>query len=154
MFKEGLLKGKRILVTGGGTGLGKEIATRYLQLGAEVWIAGRRGAVLDSCSKELTQKYGGTVRTHAVDIRDAQAVDAMVQRIWDEAGPLTGLVNNAAGNFISPTKDLSPNGFNAIANIVFHGSFYVTHAVGKRWIAGGHKGSVISILVTWVHTGS
>jgi NAD(P)-dependent dehydrogenase (short-subunit alcohol dehydrogenase family) len=94
------------------------------------------------------------VRTHAVDIRDAQAVDAMVQRIWDEAGPLTGLVNNAAGNFISPTKDLTPNGFNAIANIVFHGSFYVTHAVGRRWIAGGHKGSVISILVTWVHTGS
>lgn len=154
MFKEGLLKGKRILVTGGGTGLGKEISAKYLQLGAELWIAGRRGAVLDSCSRELTGKYGGTVRTHAVDIRDAQAVDAMVQRIWDEAGPLTGLVNNAAGNFISPTKDLTPNGFNAIANIVFHGSFYVTQAVGKRWIAGGHKGSVISILVTWVHTGS
>ena len=154
MFKEGLLKGKRILVTGGGTGLGKEIATRYLQLGAEIWIAGRRGAVLDACAKELTEKHGGTVRTHAVDIRDAQAVEAMVQRIWDDAGPLTGLVNNAAGNFISPTKDLTPNGFNAIANIVFHGSFYVTHAVGRRWIAGGHKGSVISILVTWVHTGS
>lgn len=154
MFKEGLLKGKRILVTGGGTGLGKEIAAKYLELGAEVWIAGRRGAVLESSAKELVAKHGGIVRTHAVDIRDAQAVDAMVQRIWDEAGPLTGLVNNAAGNFISPTKDLTPNGFNAIANIVFHGSFYVTHAVGKRWIAGGHKGSVISILVTWVHTGS
>ncbi|HEV7478254.1 MAG TPA: SDR family oxidoreductase, partial [Burkholderiales bacterium] len=81
-------------------------------------------------------------------------VDAMVQRIWDESGPLTGLVNNAAGNFISPTKDLTPNGFNAIANIVFHGTFYVTHAVGKRWIAGGHPGTVLSILVTWVHTGS
>jgi NAD(P)-dependent dehydrogenase (short-subunit alcohol dehydrogenase family) len=154
MFKEGLLRGKRILITGGGTGLGKEIAARYLQLGAEVWIAGRRGAVLDSSAKELTDNFGGTVRTHGVDIRDAQAVDAMVQRIWDEAGPLTGLVNNAAGNFISPTKDLTANGFNAIANTVFHGSFYVTHAVGKRWIAGGHKGSVISILVTWVWTGS
>jgi NAD(P)-dependent dehydrogenase (short-subunit alcohol dehydrogenase family) len=78
----------------------------------------------------------------------------MIERIWTESGPLTGLVNNAAGNFISPTKDLTPNGFNAIANIVFHGSFYVTHAVGRRWIAGGHKGSVISILVTWVWTGS
>src|SRR5512139_4219722 len=154
MFKERLLSGKRILVTGGGTGLGKEIATRYLQLGAEVWIAGRRGAVLDATAKELTGRHGGTVRTHAVDIRDAQAVDAMVQRIWDEAGPLTGLVNNAAGNFISPTKDLTPNGFNAIANIVFHGSFYVTHAVGRRWIAGKLPGSVISLLVTWVHTGS
>jgi NAD(P)-dependent dehydrogenase (short-subunit alcohol dehydrogenase family) len=154
MFKEGLLKGKRILITGGGTGLGKEIATRYLQLGAEVWIAGRRGAVLEETARGLMKAHGGKVGTHAVDIRDAQAVDAMVQRIWDEAGPLTGLVNNAAGNFISPTKDLTPNGFNAIANIVFHGTFYVTHAVGKRWIAGGHKGSVVSILVTWVWTGS
>ena len=154
MFKDGLLKGKRILITGGGTGLGKEIATQYLKLGAEVWLAGRRGAVLNATAQELMAAHGGKVGTHAVDIRDAQAVEAMVQQIWDEAGPLTGLVNNAAGNFISPTQDLTPNGFNAIANIVFHGSFYVTHAVGKRWIAGGHKGSVISILVTWVHTGS
>ena len=154
MFKPDLLKGKRILVTGGGTGLGREIAAKYLQLGAEIWIAARRGPVLEATAKDLVSKYGGSVRTHSVDIRDAAAVDAMVQRIWDESGPLTGLVNNAAGNFISPTKDLSPNGFNAIANIVFHGTFYVTHAVGKRWIAGGHKGSVITILVTWVHTGS
>ena len=154
MFKDGLLKGKRILITGGGTGLGKEIAAKYLALGADLWIAGRRGSVIDETAKELMAKHGGSVRTHAVDIRDAQAVDAMVQRIWDEAGPLSGLVNNAAGNFISPTKDLTPNGFNAIANIVFHGTFYVTHAVGKRWIAGGHKGSVVSILVTWVWTGS
>src|SRR5436190_23885431 len=154
MFKEGLLKGKRILVTGGGTGLGKENATRYASLGADLWLAGRRGGVVDETAKELSSRYGVSVKTQAVDIRDAQAVDAMVQRIWDESGPLTGLVNNAAGNFISPTKDLTPNGFNAIANIVFHGSFYVTHAVGKRWIEGKHKGSVISILVTWVHTGS
>jgi len=154
MFKEGLLKGKRILVTGGGTGLGKEIAARYLALGAEIWICGRRGPVLDATAKELVSKHGGTVKTHAVDIRDAQAVDAMVQHIWDASGPLTGLVNNAAGNFISPTKDLSANGFNAIANTVFHGTFYVTHAVGKRWIEGKQKGSVITIVVTWVHTGS
>ncbi len=154
MFREGLLKGKNILGTGGGTGLGKEIAEKYLQLGASLWLAGRRGEVLAGTAKALMQKHGGTVRTHAVDIRDAQAVDGMVQHIWDESGPLTGLVNNAAGNFISPTEDLTVNGFNAIANIVFHGSFYVTHAVGKRWIAGGHKGSVISILVTWVWTGS
>ncbi len=154
MFQDGLLKGKNILITGGGTGLGKEIAEKYLQLGADLWIAGRRGGVLDATATELTAKHGGKVRTHAVDIRDYAAVDAMAQRIWDESGPLTGLVNNAAGNFISPTKDLTPNGFNAIANIVFHGSFYVTHSVGKRWIEGGTKGSVISILVTWVWTGS
>jgi NAD(P)-dependent dehydrogenase (short-subunit alcohol dehydrogenase family) len=154
MFKDDILKGKRILVTGGGTGLGKEIAARYLALGAELWLAGRRGPVLEETAKELMSEHGGSVRTHAVDIRDAAAVDAMVQRIWDESGPLTGLVNNAAGNFISPTKDLTPNGFNAIANIVFHGTFYVTQAVGKRWIEGKHKGAVVSILVTWVHTGS
>jgi NAD(P)-dependent dehydrogenase (short-subunit alcohol dehydrogenase family) len=154
MFREGLLKGKRILVTGGGTGLGKEIATRYAELGADLWLAGRRGGVVEATARELASAYGVTVKAQALDIRDAAAVDAMVQRIWDESGPLTGLVNNAAGNFISPTKDLTPNGFNAIANTVFHGTFYVTHAVGKRWIAAGHKGSVISILVTWVHTGS
>lgn len=154
MFRDGLLKGKNILITGGGTGLGKEIAARYLALGAGLWIAGRRAGVLEDTARELIAKHGGSVRTHAVDIRDATAVDAMIQHVWDESGPLTGLVNNAAGNFISPTKDLTPNGFNAIANTVFHGSFYVTHAVGKRWIAGGHRGSVISILVTWVWTGS
>ena len=154
MFREGLLKGKRILVTGGGSGLGKEIATRYAALGADLWLAGRRGGVVEETAKELSSRYGVSVKTHSVDIRDAAAVEAMVQRIWDESGPLTGLVNNAAGNFISPTKDLTPNGFNAIANIVFHGTFYVTHAVGKRWIAAGQKGTVLSILVTWVHTGS
>ncbi|MGH8689145.1 MAG: SDR family NAD(P)-dependent oxidoreductase, partial [Burkholderiales bacterium] len=154
VFRQDLLKGKNILITGGGTGLGREIAARYLELGADLWIAGRRGGVLEDTAKDLAKRHGGRVRTQAVDIRDFAAVDAMVQRIWDESGPLTGLVNNAAGNFISPTKDLTPNGFNAIANIVFHGTFYVTHAVGKRWIAGGQKGTVLSILVTWVHTGS
>src|SRR4051812_4413470 len=111
MFKEGLLKGKRILVTGGGTGLGKEIAARYLQLGADLWIAGRRGSVLEETAASLMKSHGGSVKTHAVDIRDASAVDDLVQKIWDDGGPLTGLVNNAAGNFISPTKDLTPNGF-------------------------------------------
>ena len=154
MFRPGLLKGKRILVTGGGTGLGREIADRYLELGASLHLWGRRKAVLDEAARELAAKHGGTVATHAVDIRDAAAVDAAIQSIWDDGGPLDGLVNNAAGNFISRTEDLSPRGFDAIANIVLHGTFYVTHAVGKRWIAGGRKGSVVSILVTWIWTGS
>ncbi len=154
MFKKDLLKGKRILVTGGGTGLGKEMAGKYVELGAEVFICGRRRAVLDGTAKELTAAHGGSVKAFTVDIRDPAAVDAMVQAIWDDGGPLTGLVNNAAGNFISRTEDLSSRGFDAIANTVFHGTFYMTHAVGKRWIAGKNKGSVISIVVTWVWTGS
>ena len=150
MFQPDLLKGKRILVTGGGTGLGRELAEQYVQLGATVYICGRRKGVLD----EAAAAIGGPVKTHAVDIRDAAAVDAMVEAIWDDGGPLDSLINNAAGNFISRTEDLSPRGFDAIANIVLHGTFYMTHAVGKRWIAGGHRGSVLSILVTWIWTGS
>ena len=154
MFKPGLFKGKRILVTGGGTGLGREMVDRYLELGADIYICGRRKEVLDQSAKELMQKRGGSVKTHAIDIRDAEAVDKMIESIWNDGGPLTGLVNNAAGNFISRTEDLSHRGFDAIANTVFHGTFYTTHAVGKRWIKGGDKGSVVSIVVTWVWTGS
>ena len=154
MFATDLLKGKRILVTGGGTGLGREMAAKYLDLGADLHICGRRKTVLEQTAKELMAAHGGSVKCHAVDIRDAAGVDAMVQAVWDEGGPLTGLVNNAAGNFISRTEDLSPRGFDAIANTVLHGTFYVTHAVGKRWIAGGNKGSIVSIVVTWVWSGS
>ena len=154
MFRKDLLKGKRILVTGGGTGLGREMAAKYLELGAEVFICGRRQPVLEKAAADLTSRWGGSVKCRTVDIRDAAAVDAMVQSIWDDGGPLTGLVNNAAGNFISRTEDLSPRGFDAIANTVFHGTFYVTHALGKRWIAGRHHGSIVSIVVTWVWTGS
>lgn len=154
MFREGLLKGQRILVTGGGSGLGKSITARYLELGADMYICGRRESVLEAAAAELTRRHGGSVKICALDIRDAGAVESAIERIWTEDGPLTGLVNNAAGNFISRTEDLSARGFDAVANIVLHGTFYVTHAVGKRWIKGGHKGSVISIVVTWVWTGS
>jgi NAD(P)-dependent dehydrogenase (short-subunit alcohol dehydrogenase family) len=149
MFSENLLVGRRILVTGGGTGLGKSMASRFLELGAEVHICGRRKAVCDETATELMDLHGGRVTSHGVDIRNPLAVDEMIETIFRE-GPLTDLINNAAGNFISRTEDLSPKGFDAVANIVMHGTFYVTHAVGKRWIAGGHKGSVVSIIVTWV----
>jgi NAD(P)-dependent dehydrogenase (short-subunit alcohol dehydrogenase family) len=153
MFKPGLLKGKRILVTGGGTGLGEVMAEAYAQLGATVYICGRRAAVLDETAKKISGATGAPVKGIACDIRVAEAVDDMVAQIWADGGALTGLVNNAAGNFISRTKDLSPKGFNAIADIVFRGSFYVTLSCGKRWIAGGHKASVISILTTWIWNG-
>ncbi|MGE0552137.1 MAG: SDR family oxidoreductase [Gemmatimonadales bacterium] len=154
MFTPDLLRGHRILVTGGGTGLGRDLAARFLELGAELYLCGRRGGVVEATAQELMERHGGSVKARAVDIRDAAAVDELVQWIWEEGGPLTGLVNNAAGNFISRTEDLSHRGFDAIANIVLHGTFYVTHSVGKRWIAGGHKGSVVSIVVTWIWTGS
>ena len=116
-------------------------------------ICGRRESVLAETAEEFKEKYGSTVRFQALDIRSAQDVDDFIGTIFQE-GPLHGLVNNAAGNFISPTKDLSARGFDAIANIVFHGTFYVTHAVGKKWIEHQIKGSIISILATWVWTGS
>ena len=153
MFKKDLLKGKRILVTGGGTGLGKEMASHYAEHGADLYICGRRENVLKDTAEQLIENYGVNVKYEPLDIRASADVDSYIERIFEE-GPLDGLVNNAAGNFISPTKDLSHKGFDAIANIVFHGTFYITHSVGKRWIEANHKGSIVSILTTWVWTGS
>ena len=152
MFQSGLFSGKKILVTGGGTGLGRAMAERFLSLGAEVAICGRRKALCDATAQALMAAQGGVVKAYGVDIRDAASVEAMVADIFAE-GPLTGLVNNAAGNFISRTEDLSTRAFDAIASIVMHGTFYVTQAVGKRWIKGGHPGSVLSITVTWTRNG-
>lgn len=161
MYRPDLFKGKRILITGGGTGLGRAMTERFVQLGASCIICGRRQGVVEETAQALMRDHGGSVKAFGVDIRDAAAVDAMVGQIFDE-GPLTGLVNNAAGNFISPTAALSPRGFDAIANIVMHGTFYVTQAVGKRWVAMARDGrwtsdmpyrSVMSIIVTWVRNG-
>src|SRR5271155_5343938 len=153
MFRDGLLAGKRVLVTGGGTGLGEVMSEAYAKLGATVYICGRRASVLDETAKQISDATHSTVKGIACDIRVAEAVEDMISTIWSDGGPLTGLVNNAAGNFISRTKDLSPRGFNAIADIVFRGSFYVTLACGKRWIDAGSHASVISILTTWIWNG-
>src|SRR6201990_3438225 len=153
MFSDNLLAGRRILVTGGGTGLGKAMAARCLQLGAGVHVCGRRKIVCDETATELMDLHGGRVVSHGVDIRNAMAVDEMIEQIWT-SGPLTDLINNAAGNFVSRTQDLTPRGFDAVANIVMHGTFYVTHAVGRRWIADRQRGNVVSITVTWVRNGS
>ncbi len=153
MFQSDLLAGKRILVTGGGTGLGKAMSERFLELGAEVIIGGRRKGVLEETAAKLQAKTGGRILPLVMDIRVAQAVEEAIDEIW-AGGPLDALVNNAAGNFISRTEDLSARAFDAIANIVLHGTFYVTAACGRRWLAEGHKGSVLSILTTWIRTGS
>ena len=153
MFRDGLMAGERVLVTGGGTGPGKEMAEGFLKLGAEVHICGRRGGVCEEAAAELMGKHGGKVVPHACDIRVAEAISDMNDRIWAEHGALTGLVNNAAGNFISRTEDLSIRGFDAISNIVFRGTFYMTHDIGTRWIREGLRGNVCSILTTWVWNG-
>ena len=153
MYKENLLNGKRILITGGGTGLGKEMARYLLKYGAEVIICGRRVEILQDTANELMEETGGIVKYYGLDIRGAQDVDNVIDEIFQEA-PLDGLINNAAGNFISRTEDLSHRGFDAIASIVFHGTFYVTHSVGKRWLELKRPGSIVSILATWVWTGS
>ena len=153
MFKDDLLENKRILITGGGTGLGKEMAIHFAMHGAELFICGRRENVLSETAAEISETYGTKVNYQTLDIRASKDVDDYIEFIF-EKGPLDGLVNNAAGNFISPTKDLSHKGFDAIANIVFHGTFYMTHSVGKRWIELGHKGSIVNILTTWIWTGS
>jgi len=153
MYRPGLMAGERILITGGGTGLGKVMAEAFLYLGAEVHICGRRGPVAEAAADELMTRHGGKVVAHACDIRKADAIDFMVEQIWTQHGSLTGLVNNAAGNFISRTEDLSINGFNAISDIVFRGTFYITHNVGKRLIAEKARGNFLAILTTWIWNG-
>jgi NAD(P)-dependent dehydrogenase (short-subunit alcohol dehydrogenase family) len=163
MYKPDLMAGQRVLVTGGGTGLGRAMAEQFLALGADVAICGRRQAVCEAAAAGWREQFPGRrIDTFGVDIRHAGAVEEMVEALW-AGGGLTGLVNNAAGNFIAPTESLSPRAFDAIANIVFHGTFYVTQAVGKRWIAESRAGtwaagmpfrSVMSIITTWVDNGS
>jgi NAD(P)-dependent dehydrogenase (short-subunit alcohol dehydrogenase family) len=163
MFNPQLMAGRRILVTGGGTGLGQAMAERFLQLGADVAICGRRKSVCDETAERWRATFPERrIDTFGVDIRNAQAVEEMVEALWASGG-ITGLVNNAAGNFVAPTESLSPRAFDAVANIVFHGTFYVTQAIGKRWIEAARSGawtaaqpfrSVMSIVVTWVDNGS
>ena len=153
MFRTDLLKGKRILVTGGGSGLGKSIARRYGELGAEVIICGRRTEVLAETAAELSAATGASVQTQGCDIRDAAAVEAMFTAIWEQ-GPLDVLVNNAAGNFIARTDSLSSRAVDAVLNVVLHGSFYCTLAAGKRWIEAGRGGAVLSVVTTPSFTGA
>ncbi|MDP6229582.1 MAG: SDR family oxidoreductase [Candidatus Marinimicrobia bacterium] len=152
MFKEDLLKGKTIIVTGGGTGLGKSMAARFGELGANLVIASRREQVIQDAADEL-RKTGADVLGIPCDVRDPANVKEMVDAAKNKFGKIDVLLNNAAGNFISPTENLSPNGFKAVVDIVLNGTFNCTHAVGKEMIADG-GGSILNIVTTYAWTGS
>ena len=154
IFDPKVLDGKRILITGGGTGLGRGVAARLVAHGAEVHLWGRREAVLAEAAAEISAGHPGTVHYQTVNVRDFDLVTAAVDQIWDKHGPLTGVLNNAAANFIAPTVSLSPRAFEAVTSTVMTGSFNTTLAVGRRWIAESLRGSVLSNLTTWVWSGS
>ncbi|WKA28906.1 SDR family oxidoreductase [Bradyrhizobium roseum] len=152
MFEKGLLAGKRILVTGGGSGLGAAMGHRFVELGAELIICGRRRDMLETAAARLRSELGAKVGVIGCDIRDGAAVAAMMDEIWREA-PLDVLVNNAAATFIAQTEHLSPRAADAILAPTLHGTMYCTLAAGRRWIDGKHAGVVLSILSTSTITG-
>ena len=154
MFEAGLLRDRRILVTGGATGLGKAMARRFLELGARVTLCGRREAVLQEAKAELDGDFGARTAIHPCDLRDPEAVEGMLAAIWADQGGLDVLVNNAAGNFIAPSESLSHRALDAVLAVVLHGTGYVTLAAGKRWLAESKPGTVLSIATTYAWTGS
>jgi NAD(P)-dependent dehydrogenase (short-subunit alcohol dehydrogenase family) len=154
MFQPDLLKDKVIVVTGGGTGLGRSMGERFLQLGARLAIAGRRAEVLQASADEMMAACGGEVFAIPCDIRDPEAVAGAFSAIWEHYGAIDALVNNAAGNFASPTERLSHRAVDAVLSIVLHGTFYCTLELGKRWIAAGRGGRMLNIVTTYAWTGS
>lgn len=152
-FSTDLLKDKVVLITGGGTGLGLAMGRRFAQLGASIAITGRREEVLRAACDTLIES-GYNAFYHACDVRDPAQIHTLVEAIYAHFGRLDVLVNNAAGNFISPTERLSPRAVDAVLNIVLHGTFYMTLEVGKRWIEQGHPGTMLNIVTTYASTGS
>lgn len=153
MFSSDLLRGRRALITGGGTGLGKAMAKRYLELGAAVYICGRREEVLRSTQEELANDTAGRIATFQCDVRDHAAVDAMTEKIWAD-GALDIVVNNAAGNFLARTEELSPRAFEAVIGIVLMGTINVTMNCARRWLAEKRKGTVLNIVATYASSGA
>jgi NAD(P)-dependent dehydrogenase (short-subunit alcohol dehydrogenase family) len=154
MFQSDLLKDKIILVTGGGTGLGRSMVKRFLELGAKVAISSRRLELLREEAQKLSDETGGEVFPLGGDVRDPEKVSAMIDAVETHFGHIDVLVNNAAGNFISPTERLSHRAVDAVLGIVLHGTFYCTLELGKRWIAKQHKGVILSIATTYALSGS
>lgn len=151
-FAPDLLRGKRVLITGGGTGLGLAMASRFAQLGAALVLCGRRADVLAQAAAALHAEGAAPVTTEVCDLRDSDQVEQMFERIWQQ-GPLDVLVNNAAATFIAQTDRMSARAIDAILGPTLHGAAYCTVAAGRRWIAAGQRGTVLSILSTSVRTG-
>jgi NAD(P)-dependent dehydrogenase (short-subunit alcohol dehydrogenase family) len=152
MFQPDLLKSKRILITGGGTGLGRAMAERFLQLGAAVYICGRRADVLRQTCKELAGSTTGEIQSFVCDVRDRDAVEQMIAKIWD-AAPLNVLVNNAAGNFIARSEELSPRAWEAVLGIVLHGTMNVTLVCGQQWLKAKQEATVLNVSTTYAAVG-
>src|SRR5271166_4157398 len=153
MFTDDLLKGKRILITGGGTGIGRAMAERFLQLGATVFICGRRREVVEKTAAELSASTDGTIEGFPCDVRYPEDVETLIEQLWAK-GPLDVLVNNAAGNFLARTEELSAHAFDAVIGIVLKGTINMTMSCGRRWLATQHKAVVLSIATTYADTGS
>jgi len=152
-FRPDLLKGKTTIITGGGTGLGRSMALRLAGLGARVAVLGRRPEPLQDTARAI-REAGGVAAGFPCDVRDPAAVKAAFDAAEVELGPANQLVNNAAGNFLSPTEDLSPNAFHSVVQIVLYGSFHCTTELGRRLIARKEKGEVLAITTTYAATGS
>lgn len=152
-LSDDLLAGLRVWITGGGTGLGRAMALRFSELGADLALSGRREEPLRETAKTIGAA-GGAAAVACCDVRDPAAVDAALERLCAELGEPDVLVNNAAGNFLCPSEELSPNGFAAVVDIVLNGTFHCTRAVGRRWIASGKPGTVLNIATTYAWTGS
>jgi NAD(P)-dependent dehydrogenase (short-subunit alcohol dehydrogenase family) len=154
MLKEDALQKKVIVVTGGGTGLGKSMTEVFLRLGAQVVITSRKLPVLEQTAQELHQLTGGEILPVTCDVRDYQAVETMLQTAVERFGKVDVLINNAAGNFVSPTERLSAKAFDVVTDIVLKGSYNTTLALGKRWIANKQPGTILNIITTYAWTGS
>ena len=154
MLREGALKGKTILVTGGGTGLGKSMGHYFSELGANVVITSRRLEVLEKTAKEMSTATGNPVLPLVCDVREYDQVEKTLETAEKEFGQIDVLLNNAAGNFISPTERLSHRAFDVVVDIVLRGTYNFTLALGKKWIAQKQPGVVMNIVTTYAWTGS
>lgn len=154
MLREGALNGKTILVTGGGTGLGRSMGTYFSELGANLVITSRKLEVLEETAREIAAQTGNPVLPLACDVREYEQVEQVIKDTKAKFGRVDVLLNNAAGNFISPTERLSHRAFDTVVDIVLKGSYNFTLALGKDWIADKHPGNVLSIVTTYAWTGS